>query len=47
MARDSFTTKRHVSKRIVTTMEVGILMDDARHLASIVNEMRILANETL
>jgi serine/threonine protein kinase len=39
--------KRHVFKRIVTTTEAGIPVDDARHLASIVNEMRILANETL
>jgi serine/threonine protein kinase len=42
---DSLTVRRHVTKRIVTATEAG--MDDARQLASITNEMRILANKSL
>jgi len=41
----AFTIRRHVTKRIATSTEEG--MDDARQLASITNEMRILANRTL
>jgi hypothetical protein len=42
---DSLTVQRHVTKRIVTATEAG--MDDARQLASITNEIRILGNMSL
>jgi hypothetical protein len=42
---DALTIRRHVTKRIATIAEADV--DDARHLASITNEMRTLANRSL
>jgi serine/threonine protein kinase len=43
--RDTLTIRRHVTKKIVTTTEDDV--DDARQLASITNEIRILASRSL